>query len=602
MELPRVGVITIQGGGAVAVDLIGQLQGLTGPQHDPLGNATGDHGLLPAAVAGTSAGAIIATLYWSGYAPEAIRDEVVRLFAPARINAFFGHSGRLGIRFTGFAAFADAFSAFLRGPLPFLWHLAWPGWRRWYLIPVWVPWQIASVSVRGYGTISALLNRRGVFPGDGLVREVDRLLRDSPLLEPHKASLPADGLLRFSDVAALQDPQTIPLFLIVTDLRGADIAVISSINPACGALCIAEAVRASAGFPGFFQPMRLSDRFDTCIDGGVISNFPAWVFGFDYRRSLLASRDPLLMELAYIPWLHIGLRLPADEAPPPHGIDGLLRGLAGLLIGRARTRLEDKLAAIVPKRRSVNPSPAPVGNAPQGVLDFGALSDPAKVNAAFDRGRINGRDAIEPDCLALPETGTIRPILSGLAETAKLLLTPWLVPGSKVRGNIFVPEGDELCLAYHVNMDGDRDEHLRFSHGEGISSFVFRHHATVVADLRSREQSGGAAPTGTDLYLDGEGAPAVEPDRTWLMSMPLVDMSEMWPKLRRVGAAADPFWLDMDGPVLGVVNIDAAIDYTIANAPGPAAAETHPAVLALFEVMKSAALRCSIEFNRRFLE
>jgi hypothetical protein len=56
MEFPRVGVITIQGGGAVAIDLIGQLQGLTGPPTDEAGQPTGDRGLLPAAIAGTSAG------------------------------------------------------------------------------------------------------------------------------------------------------------------------------------------------------------------------------------------------------------------------------------------------------------------------------------------------------------------------------------------------------------------------------------------------------------------------------------------------------------------------------------------------------------------
>lgn len=64
-ELPRVGVITIQGGGALAVDLIGQLQGLVGPA-ELLGKPTGDAGVAPAAIAGTSAGAIIAALFWLG--------------------------------------------------------------------------------------------------------------------------------------------------------------------------------------------------------------------------------------------------------------------------------------------------------------------------------------------------------------------------------------------------------------------------------------------------------------------------------------------------------------------------------------------------------
>ena len=602
MEQPRVGVITIQGGGAVAIDLIGQLQGLTGPRWDEAGDPTGDQGLLTAAVAGTSAGAIIATLYWGGYAPEAIREQVVQLFAPARINAFFGHNGWLGIRFSGFAAVADAFSAFLRGPLPFFWHLVWPGRRRWPLLPVWWLWQGLSLPLRLVAVLWALLNRRGIFPGDGLVREIDRLLREGPLLAPYRQILPAEGLLRFTDVARLRDPRATPLFLIATDLRGADMAIISSIDPGCGALCIAEAVRASAGFPGFFQPLSLSDRFDVCVDGGVISNFPAWVFGLGYRKSLRASGNPALEAQALAPWLHIGLRLPLDQPPVPTGFDGFIRSLIGLLIGRARARLDDRLAAVSPKRRSVEPAPAPAEAAPRGVLDFGFLSDPAKVDAAFDRGRRSGQQAIEDGCFDLPPAAAIRPVLAALARTAEILLAPWCVPGSKIRVNIFVPEDDEMVLAYHINMDGDRDEHLRLSWNEGVTSFVHRNHATVVADLRGRRQSGGAAPAGTDLYLDREGAPAIETDRTWLLSTPLLDVAEMGPNPVPAGAAAPPFCLDMDGPALGVVNIDAAIDYAIPGAPEPAVAATHPAVLALFDGVKSAALRCSIEFNRRFLE
>jgi hypothetical protein len=64
-----------------------------------------------------------------------------------------------------------------------------------------------------------------------MVREIDSLLRRSPLLEPHRAALPPDGLLRFYDVTALHDIRTIPLFLITTDVRNADIIVVSSIDP-----------------------------------------------------------------------------------------------------------------------------------------------------------------------------------------------------------------------------------------------------------------------------------------------------------------------------------------------------------------------------------
>jgi predicted acylesterase/phospholipase RssA len=603
VEFPRVGVITIQGGGAVAIDLIGQLQGLTGRRQDENGQLTGDQGIIPAAVAGTSAGAIVATLYWAGYSPESIRDQVVCLFARSKLNTFFGRAGRLfPIRFVGFAAVATAASAFLRGWTSFVGHIVWPR-RHWYLLPL-LPfsciWQATSLSFRFFAILRALVHGRGIFPGDGMVREIDHLLRDSPLLSPHKDSLPAGGRLRFYDVNALH-LQTMPLFLIVTDVRSADVSVVSSIDPASANIEIATAARASGSFPGFFQPVRLSDRYDTCIDGGVISNFPAWVFGFDYRRSLLRSGNALLAELAYSPWLHVGLRLSANDVPSPHDFDGFIRGLVGLITGRARARLDDKLATVMVKRRSVNPSPVPSDAGPRNVLDFTALSDPTLVTAAFNRGRTNGQQCIEPDCFALPDPNEIKPILAAVVDRAAFLLKEWLVSDSRVRANIFIPQGSHLVLTYQFNMDGDPDEHIRLSRGQGISFLAYSRRATVIADLRGRRQTGGTTPSGSDLYLTSDQAPAILADRTWLLSMPLIDVTEMWPDLQFGRGDPAPFSLEIDGPILGTLNVDAAIDYDRDGAPSPDHAANHVPALALFDVLKSAALRCSMVFNRRFL-
>jgi hypothetical protein len=117
-------------------------------------------------------------------------------------------------------------------------------------------------------------------------------------------------------------------------------------------------------------------------------------------------------------------------------------------------------------------------------------------------------------------------------DRAAFLLRDWLVPHSRVRANIFVPQDTELVLAYQANMDGDPDEHIRLSRGQGITSLVYSRRATIVADLRDHRQSGGIAPAGSDLYLTNDGAPAILLDRTWLLSMPLVDITEiMWPEL-----------------------------------------------------------------------
>jgi hypothetical protein len=297
----------------------------------------------------------------------------------------------------------------------------------------------------------------------------------------------------------------------------------------------------------------------------------------------------------------VGLRLPPSPAPDPIGFDGFLRALIGLLTGGGRARLDDKLATVMPKRRAVNPTLAPRDAAPNGVLDFNSLSDPVLVESAFNRGRINGQQAIETDCFTLPEDDEIKPILSSIADRAAFLLRDWMIPASPIRTNIFIPQDEELVLAYQVNMDGDPDQSIRLSRGRGINSLVYFRRVTVVADLRGRTLAGGVAPAGSDLYLTSQGAPAIRQDRTWLLSMPLVDITEMWPRSSGQTASSAVLSLDMEGPILGVLNVDAAINYELTDAPAPNRATNHPAVLALFDVMKSAAMQCSIVLNRRFV-
>jgi len=60
----RDAVITIQGGGVFGLTLLGQLQAVVE-----------QHRYTPLALAGTSAGAIVATLLWAGLTPTEIRDE-----------------------------------------------------------------------------------------------------------------------------------------------------------------------------------------------------------------------------------------------------------------------------------------------------------------------------------------------------------------------------------------------------------------------------------------------------------------------------------------------------------------------------------------------
>ncbi len=73
----RLAAVTIQGGGLFGLSLLGQL------------NALLKQGFRPIALAGTSAGAIVATLHWAGLTPTQIAEEVATLAEhPSRLGRF----------------------------------------------------------------------------------------------------------------------------------------------------------------------------------------------------------------------------------------------------------------------------------------------------------------------------------------------------------------------------------------------------------------------------------------------------------------------------------------------------------------------------------
>src|SRR5262249_3700471 len=66
-EFDRLAAVTIQGGGVYGLSLLGQLRALE------------SQGFQPIAIAGTSAGAIVAALYWAGLSTSQILREFVEL-------------------------------------------------------------------------------------------------------------------------------------------------------------------------------------------------------------------------------------------------------------------------------------------------------------------------------------------------------------------------------------------------------------------------------------------------------------------------------------------------------------------------------------------
>lgn len=89
----------------------------------------------------------------------------------------------------------------------------------------------------------------------------------------------------------------IPLTVVAIELISQEVRAFETNRH--GTMHVADAVRMSMSIPFFFVPYRLGTEM--YIDGGVLSNFPAWVF----KDSQATEQDPLPI---------LGFRLEADKS------------------------------------------------------------------------------------------------------------------------------------------------------------------------------------------------------------------------------------------------------------------------------------------------
>ena len=129
------------------------------------------------------------------------------------------------------------------------------------------------------------------------------LYRGAKLEEWLIAKLKDRGISTFADIP----PGS--LRVIASDLTNGRLIVLPDdlpkygINPA--SFSVARAVRMSCGLPYFFEPVRLasSTGFNLVVDGGVLSNFPIWLF---YQKKKQNKKRPIL-----------GIKLSSNEQERP---------------------------------------------------------------------------------------------------------------------------------------------------------------------------------------------------------------------------------------------------------------------------------------------
>ncbi|RFU61924.1 patatin-like phospholipase family protein [Bacillus sp. V59.32b] len=130
--------------------------------------------------------------------------------------------------------------------------------------------------------------------------------------------LAARGVVRFSDLPFQS------LRIIVSDISNGRLVVLPDdlvkygIDP--GSFPVAKAVRMSCSIPYFFEPVKLKLEkgmgSHVFVDGGVLSNFPMWLFDSEHVK----KRRPVL-----------GMKLSGDkECEKPHEVDNALEMFSAL--------------------------------------------------------------------------------------------------------------------------------------------------------------------------------------------------------------------------------------------------------------------------------
>jgi NTE family protein len=246
--------LVCEGGGVKGIGLVGAISVLE------------ERGFTPQNVAGTSAGAIVATLLASGYSAADLKEIILNL---------------------DFKRFKD---------------------------PTW------QMRVPLVGGLFSILAHQGLYRGDYF----HQLMRHY---------LEAKGVHTFRDLLH-PDPTDDPRYrykvqVIASDVTGRQLLVLPRDAHKIGVdpddLKVADAVRMSMSIPVFFVPMRVKKH--VIVDGGMLSNFPVWLFDSDGMPAWptfglkLVEPDPRTPISARIP----------DEVRAPAGLGAVVEYAKGLV-------------------------------------------------------------------------------------------------------------------------------------------------------------------------------------------------------------------------------------------------------------------------------
>jgi len=441
-------------------------------------------------VAGASAGAIVSALLASGY-------RSIDMFDPTRpedASKIYGVDVRTLLKpRRPWSKYAEVFGALKKLKEDFSWTKAM--WYRWKYADIW----------------GELAKEKGLFVTTHIESHLDLLL-ESKLLEinPDLKKIKAfAGERSGTELRVCFEHLQIPLKIVATDVTNNRLIVFSQQTTPTHP--VASAVGASICLPFVFKPHTLENPDDKqesvlAVDGGLLSNFPAWLF--DSERANDGPHTPTF-----------GFRLVQKPSPKE------LHNLFGMSMGLLTTILEGD--PLLETREIENLHEVPL-NVSVATLDFDL--SPTEKFKLFAEGLSSAEKHFDrPDFPREPRTA--RAILQAIVQSLREELE--LAPDMLIRANIVCKTTrGTLRVTYSCSMetDKDTDDRLEFGIGEGACGQCWQTKGPILCDLvKARSEFSGK------WKMDKYQQALVRTDLTSLAAYPIVGSS---------------------GDMLGILNLD----------------------------------------------
>jgi hypothetical protein len=253
----------------------------------------------------------------------------------------------------------------------------------------------------------------------------------------------------------------------------------------------------------------------------------------------------------------------------------------------------------------INKQPLSKTDGPNGVLEIQQLNE-AKILSMVENGYKYADEVLKTKGLLGVYSGKLKDE-DVQSELKALISKCLLVLGRtqdevKLRANVFVPIEDRMKLLFSFNMEGDGDREMEFPDLEsGLTGFCYTSRRPQICNLRKvAELRETNKREYTNLFgMDPKTQGKVREDRTWLRSVPIFDpyelsfaaQAQMAPGTpAHIGKSYHGMETEIDGAVLGVLNVDAGWDYTnMSMDPDPDVHFTDDRIQAIISLMQSTA-------------